>query len=130
MDKVLELARKSGLSVAEHFYAVAGSTDNLQKFYTLARADLEAELAGWKADQKENLANQCELQAEINQLRKERQAFKDVTEYQKSENAKLKSAMKNLLWYVGQLEMIAYTNEEGDHEYVEAARAALGETKC
>ena len=29
----------------------------------------QAEIEGWKADQKENLANQCELQAEINALK-------------------------------------------------------------
>jgi hypothetical protein len=28
-----------------------------------------AEIEGWKADQKENLRNQCDLQAEINRLR-------------------------------------------------------------
>ena len=108
--------------------------------------ELEAEIFRLR----EHIIDQTKLEQEINQLRKERQAFKDVTEYQKSENekltetikslnsaltntsrgnAKLKSAMKNLLWYIGQLEMIAYTNEEGDHEYVEAARAALGEMK-
>ena len=123
MDKVLELAKQAGMNIRGHYDETGSTPREIQKFYTLARADLEAEVFRLR----EHIIDQTKLEQEINQLRKERQAFKDVTEYQKSENAKLKSAMKNLLWYVGQLEMIAYTNEEGDHEYVEAARAALGE---
>ena len=149
MDKVLELAKQAGAVsyTNRHYpdrpYRTFGP-EELERFYELARADLEAEVFRLR----EHIIDQTKLEQEINQLRKERQAFKDVTEYQKAENAKLtetikslnsaltntsrgnaklKSAMKNLLWYIGQLEMIAYTNEEGDHEYVEAARAALGE---
>ena len=34
-----------------------------------ALAERDAEIAGWKADQKENLANQCELQRVVNEHR-------------------------------------------------------------
>ena len=106
-----EMAEYSNGAYADH----GSARDQLERFYTIARADLEAEIAGWKADQKENLANQCELQAEINQLRKERQAFKDVTEYQKAENARFRLA----------LEKIANFTDRP----INTAREALGETK-
>jgi len=34
-----------------------------------ALAERDTEIEGWKADQKENLCNQCELQMQINTLR-------------------------------------------------------------
>ena len=103
MDKVIELAREAGCSETFGMDAFKFTKEELQAFYTLARADLEAEIAGWKADQKENLYNQCELQAEINQLRKERQAYKDVTEYQKAEIAKLRQALEIIAAYRAKL---------------------------
>ena len=119
MDKVLELALLAGLdSVNGKVYTWAGQhnvTEELEKFYTLARADLEAEIFRLR----EHIIDQTKLEQEIAQLRKERQAFKDVTEYQKAENAKLREALENCM-NILEVEVfrgIAY----------QAASAALGE---
>ena len=60
-----------------------------------------------------------DLEAENDQLRKERQAFKDVAEYQKAENAKLRKALNDLIDVTAHLDPCQAT--------LEAARAALGE---
>lgn len=42
---------------------------------------------------------------------------------------KLREALTNLLWYVGQLETLVYTaDDKGEHEEVAAARKALEDT--
>lgn len=46
MSKAIELAREAGMIVVEA--GVAGVTEAFEKFYTLARADLEAENAKLK----------------------------------------------------------------------------------
>ncbi len=47
-----------------------------------------------------------------------------------SVNAQLLEALDNLLWYVGQLEMIVYSADDtGEHEEVAKARAAIAAAK-
>ena len=47
-----------------------------------------------------------------------------------SVNAQLLEALENLLWYVGQLEMIVYSADDtGEHEEVMKARAAIAAAK-
>lgn len=98
-EQIQAWAREAGLQLdvmVERYPVLNGQ---LQAFAALVRADLEAALsvatsdalrnakiavnfkaerdalkaenAGWKADQKENLANQCDMQAEINALKAE-----------------------------------------------------------
>ena len=76
------------------------------------------------------------LEAENEQLRKERQAFKDVAEYQKSENAKLKQVLIDIAYGLegsriwGGMEWTY--NPLHPFKYLplrDAARAALGENE-
>ena len=47
-----------------------------------------------------------------------------------SVNAQLLEALENLLWYVGQLEIIVYSADDtGEHEEVTKARAAIAVAK-
>lgn len=44
----------------------------------------------------------------------------------REENKKLRAALEELLWYVGQLEPLVYSaNDTDDHDAVAKARAAL-----
>lgn len=108
MDKVIELARECGAGEPESLF---GRTDyvvltkhDLERFYALARADLESEITelreaneAFGKRQEWWTQRMCDLEVENEQLRKERQAFKDVAEYQKAENAKLCEALEHCM---------------------------------
>ena len=55
--------------------------DDYLKAVIAERDALKLENAGWKADQKENLRNQVELQQEVNALRKAAQMALDTLQY-------------------------------------------------
>lgn len=109
MDKVIELAKKVGLdSVNGKVYTWAGQhnvTEELKKFYTLARADLEAELLE---------------QARIVGMGGERE-LKLM-----AENAKLRKALSPFVLANSSEEHMTLIVRTAD---ITAARAALGENK-
>ena len=139
MNKVIELARKAAAQNGDTLKDVPEkeTVEFIQAFYTLARADLEAEVFRLR----EHIIDQTKLEQEINQLRKERQAFKDVTEYQKAENAKLTETIKSLNSALtntsrgnaklkAALQRVATSkNSALDLAYCKGKRDALGETK-
>lgn len=109
MDKIIELAKKAGAVsyTNRHYpdrpYRTFGP-EELMKFYTIARADLEADLAATR-DLAEGYAQ------ERNEL--------------KAENAKLRAALKS------HIRMYRVDDQAWDHE-AETERLfnlALGETK-
>jgi chromosome segregation ATPase len=84
---------------------ITNLTDNeLQQAKRIA--ELEAEIVGWKADQRENLSNQCDLQAEINALR-----------------AQIETVQRDAERYVWWVEII----ESGELEILEKAFEPLGD---
>lgn len=110
MSKILELAREAGIDDWwESGNEVRGElNDLLTKFYTLARADLEAENAKLNSCVKEWVAANGPL-GWIEELR--------------AENAKLREVLERCM---------AVMEEDGLSRGLayKAARAALGETKC
>lgn len=58
--------------------AYAAAADTMAAAHKVERDALKDEIAGWKADQQENMKNQCELVGQLQQALVERDALKDA----------------------------------------------------
>jgi len=58
----------------------------ISEFETVLEKELRAELAGWKADQRENIALQVAMQGEINALRTALKNLLEDTQHAEHEN--------------------------------------------
>ena len=106
MDKVLELADKAGMCYVDAHRTITCTESALHRFYTLARADLEAECERRKTQFASAEFAVSELKAEIEKLREALQPF--VLANSSEEH----------------MTLIVRTAD------ITAARTALGETKC
>lgn len=107
MSKIMELANEAGFdSINGKVYTWAGQhnvTEELNKFYTLARADLEAELAAATKTNAAHVPLILNLEAENAKLRDRHDEISNAlfrkganTRRIKAENAKLRDALKKV----------------------------------
>ena len=102
MDEIISLAEKAQLTPLTWPH---GFHEQLTRFYSLARADLEAEM---------------QEQSSIIGMGGQREAKL------LADNERLRTTLRNLLAYANSLEMHD-ANADGEHRVMQAARAALEE---